>query len=84
MRQGIWPPHVGDEAAPDEMFLRSNMSSLPAANPDAPVVMFASNRGRTVSTSQLHLSKFKGSVCTMLCTSSKSKEYVLSACKVAS
>ena len=48
MRQGIWPPHVGDEAAPDEMFLRSNMSLMPAANPDAPVVMLASNRGRTV------------------------------------
>lgn len=48
MRQGIWPPHVGDEAAPDEMFLRSNMSLMPGANPDAPVVMFASNRGRTV------------------------------------
>jgi hypothetical protein len=55
VRQGIWPPHVGDEAAPDEMFLRSNMSLLPAANPDAPVVVFASNRGRTVGRFTCHL-----------------------------
>ena len=70
VRQGIWPPHVGDEAAPDEMFLRSNMSSIPAANPDAPVVMFASNRGRTVRNLQLHLFGHQECARTTLCTSS--------------
>lgn len=58
MRQGLWPPHVNDEAAPDEMFLRGNMSLLPAQNPEAPVVLFASNRGRTVR-SKLWLSEIR-------------------------